>query len=70
MKNFAMLEKAQALVNTSVEDMQSGLWGYTTQADLEVLRMTYALCRRRRERTKCKFLAAKIRGLEKELKKA
>jgi hypothetical protein len=65
MKTFSMMQRAQALVNTSVQDMQSGLWNYTTQEDLDVLRIGYLLVRRRREETKCKLLKSKIRKLEK-----
>jgi hypothetical protein len=68
MKNYAMVQRAQALVNTSVQDMQSGLYNYTTQEDLDMLRIAYLIVRRRREETKCKILMSKIRKLEKTLK--
>ena len=70
MKNYAMMQRAQALVNTSVQDMQSGLSDYTTQADLDVLRIGYLIVRRRRAETKCKLLKSKIRKLEKALEQA
>lgn len=59
-------EKAADLINTSVQDMQSGLWDYTTEEDLAVLRLAYIMCRRRNETTKSKILASKIKRLQKE----
>lgn len=59
-------DKAAALINTSVQDMQSGLWDYTTEEDLAVLRLAYIMSRRRNEKTKSKVLASKIRRLLKE----
>ena len=70
MKNIAMRKRAEWLVNTSVQDMQSGLWQYTTQDDLDLLRLAYVIVRRRREATKCKVLASKIRKLDASLRSA
>lgn len=70
MKNRALLEQAQWLVNTSVQDMQSGLWNYTTQDDLKSLQLGYVMVRRRDEKTKAKILASKIKKLQKDLSKS
>jgi len=63
-------DRAAALINTSVQDMESGLWDYTTDEDLAVLRIAYIMCRRRREKTKGEILARKIRELDKEINHA
>jgi hypothetical protein len=56
--------QAQDLANTSLQDMQSGLGLYTTEEDLSILRIAYIIVRRRKEVTKCKVLASKIRKLD------
>lgn len=63
----AIRDRASSLVNTSVQDMQSGLWHYTTTEDLAVLRVAYIMARRRNEKTRSKILASKIRRLDKEI---
>lgn len=60
-----MAKDASNLVNTSVEDMQSGLWNYGAE-DLTTLREALKIATRRGEKTKAKILAAKIKKLEKE----
>ena len=62
--------QVDALINTSVQDMQSGLWNYTTEDDLTVLRIAYLRCRRRKQTTKCRILKSKIKKLERELGQA
>ena len=57
-------DQAQDLVNTSVQDLQSGLWAYQTEEDLAMLRIAYIIVRRRKEVSKCKVLASKIRKLD------
>ena len=52
-----------SFVNTSVEDMQSGLWSYN---DLDVLRAGLKVVERRKEKTKANILRRKIAKLEKE----
>ena len=59
-------QKASELINTSVQDMQSGLWHYTTEEDLAVLRVAYIMARRRNEKTKARILASKIKRLQRE----
>lgn len=54
------------LINTSVEDMQSGLWAYGV-ADLEMLRQAHKTVDARGEKTKAKILQRKIKQLEKQL---
>lgn len=58
-------EKARGLVNTSVEDMQSGLWSYTTHEHLRVLYAGLMIVTRRKEKTKVMILKRKIKQLEK-----
>jgi hypothetical protein len=62
-KTSVVLERARSLVNTSVQDMQSGLWGYKTREDLRVLALGLIYCRQRGEKTKVKMLEAKIKRL-------
>ena len=59
-------DRASDLIYTSVQDMQSGLWDYTTEEDLAVLRIAYVMARRRNEKTRSKILASRIRRLERE----
>lgn len=60
----AMRERVAWLINTSVQDMESGLWDYGVR-DLELLRAAQKTVTRRGEKTKAKVLASKIRQLEK-----
>jgi len=55
-------EQVNSLINTSVQDMQSGLWNYN---DLDVLCAAFRRVTRRGEKTKAKILGAKIKKLEK-----
>jgi hypothetical protein len=66
-KKSVVLQLARDLVNTSVEDMQSGLWAYKTRFDLRVLGAAFAIVNNRGEKTKAKILDRKIRMLKKEL---
>lgn len=61
-QNRTLQERVSSLINTSVDDMQSGLWNYN---DLNVLRPALIICIRRGEKTKVKILGAKIRKMEK-----
>lgn len=58
-------EQVDDLTNTSVQDMQSGLWSYGVD-DLQVLRAARRRCAKRGEKTRAKILAAKIKKLEKQ----
>lgn len=66
-KNSVVLMRARSLVNTSVQDMQSGLWAYKTREDLRVLGVGYHICKNRGEKTKARLLVSKIKKLRKEL---
>jgi hypothetical protein len=61
----AMRDRVDGLVNTSVQDMQSGLWNYGV-VDLDMLRAALRRVTKRREKTKAKILRSKISKLEKE----
>lgn len=61
-----MSSNAKHLVNTSVQDMQSGLWQYKVE-DLPVLREALKIVEQRGEKTKVRILSAKIKKLEKEV---
>jgi hypothetical protein len=63
-----MSEKVNGLINTSVEDMQSGLWQYGAK-DLEFLRAALLAVTRRGDKTKAKILGVKIRKIEKDAEK-
>ncbi len=54
-----------SFVNTSVEDLQSGLWAYN---DLNVLRAGLRVVERRGEKTKAAIIKRKIAKLEKQTK--
>jgi hypothetical protein len=56
--------RAQYLVNTSVQDLQSGLWQYKTRADLRVLRAALTIVNRRKETTKAKVLKRRIKQVK------
>ena len=62
MNSKSKSEQVSSLINTSVDDMQSGLWSYN---NLDVLRAALRTVKRRGEKTKAKILASKIRKLEK-----
>jgi uncharacterized membrane protein YfbV (UPF0208 family) len=57
--------RARDLVNTSVQDMESGLWFYTTHEHLQVLYAGLMIVNRRKEKTKAKILKRRIKQLEK-----
>ena len=61
----SLQERIDSLINTSVEDMQSGLYNYGVD-DLEILRAGHKRVVGRGEKTKAKILARKIKQLEKE----
>lgn len=61
------MARARFLVNTSVQDMQSGLHGYKTREDLRVLAIGLIIVRQRKEKTKVKLLTAKVNRLRREL---
>ncbi len=61
-----LLKRAHALADQSLDDIKASLSKYSTENDLKVLRISYVICRRRRETDKCELIAAKIRQLEKE----
>ena len=65
--NKELAEKARDLVNTSVEDMSSGLWFYTSREHLQVLRTGLMIVNKRGEKTKSRILKSKIKKLEKSL---
>lgn len=64
----SVFERAQDLVSTSVEDLQSSLPHYSSefQADIEVVRYGLQLCERRGERTKAAILKRKLKKMEAE----
>ena len=57
-------ERARDLVGTSVDDLQSGLWAYSTREDLRVLRAGLKIVKRRKETTKAKILERRIKKVE------
>lgn len=61
-------ERAISLVNTSVEDMKSGLWFYrgNVPEHLEIIRRGREIVKRRGEVTKLRLLDAKIKKMLKE----
>ena len=61
-----LAEKARDLVSTSVDDLQSGLWFYTTREHLRILYTALMIVQRRKEKTKAKFLKSRIKQLEKK----
>lgn len=52
-----------SFVNTSVEDLQSGMWNYN---DVKVLRAALKVVVRRGEKTKAAIIKRRISKLEKE----
>ncbi len=65
--NNELAQKARSLVNTSVQDMQSGLYNFTSRDDLQILRTALMIVNKRGEKTKFNILRRKIAKLEKEL---
>lgn len=61
-------ERAISLVNTSVEDMKSGLWFYrgNEPKHLEIIRRGIEIVKRRDEKTKLSILNAKLKKMLKE----
>jgi hypothetical protein len=68
MKKDDLQERAHNLINTSVQDMQSGLWFYQgADADhIEIVKRCLAICKRRGERTKVRLLESKLRKMKNE----
>jgi len=66
-EHLAISALAQDLVNTSVDDMQSGLWHYSTREDLRVLKAGLKIVNRRKETTKAKILTRRIKQVERGL---
>lgn len=58
-------ERANDLVGTSVQDLQSSLTHYKTLQDKKIIGIALMICRRRGEKTKVKVLQAKFNQLEK-----
>ena len=56
-------ERISWLIDTSVQDMQSGLWGYN---DVDFLKKALDVVEKRGEKTKAKVLKTRIRKLEKK----
>ena len=65
--NNELAQKARSLVDTSVQDMQSGLYNFTSRDDLQILRTALMIVNKRGEKTKVNILRRKIAKLEKEL---
>lgn len=63
-QRLAVSARAQNLVGTSVQDMESGLSHYSTRDDLLVLRAALKIVKRRKETTKAKILARRIKKVE------
>ncbi len=63
-EQLAVSKRAQDLVNTSVDDMQSGLYNYSTREDLRVLKAGLKIVNRRKETTKAKILKRRIKQVE------
>jgi len=63
-QQLAVIARAQDLVGTSVQDMESSLWHYSTRDDLLVLRAALKIVKRRKETTKAKILARWIKNVE------
>ncbi len=66
MMNKQLREDVDWLINTSVDDMKSGLYNYGIDR-LDVLRAAMKKCERRGEKTKAKVLASHIRKIKKEI---
>lgn len=71
-RSDSIQDRANFLVNTSVEDMQSSLYSYTylNISDVQTIRLGLAMCKRRGEKTKVKLLERKLKRMEKDLAKA
>jgi hypothetical protein len=69
-KTSAVMQRARALVNTSVQDMVSGLSHYCKREDLRVLAMGLIIVKQRGERTKIIFLERKIKQLRKSIRES
>ncbi|RJP53602.1 MAG: hypothetical protein C4583_04250 [Anaerolineaceae bacterium] len=62
-------KRAEFLVNTSVDDLQSSLEHYeANEDDIAVIRLGLKWCERRGEKTKALLLRRKLKKLEKEAK--
>lgn len=60
-------EEAQSLVNTSVDDMKSGLYFYQSSNPIHVaiIERGLKICKRRGEKTKAKLLESKLKNMKK-----
>lgn len=63
MNGKTLQEEVDGLINTSVQDMQSGLWGYTNPI---VIRAALKHVTERGEKTKAMILRRKLKNLEKQ----
>lgn len=66
-KNSVVLRRARNLVNTSVQDMQSGLSHYWSREDLRILSVGLIIVRKRGEKTKVSILERKIKKIRKDI---
>ena len=66
-KTSVVMQRARDLVNTSVQDMTSGLCHYCKREDLRVLAMGLIIVKQRGELTKTRILESKIKKLRREL---
>lgn len=66
-KNSVVLSRAKFLVNTSVQDMQSGIHTYWSREDLRVLSVGLIIVRKRGEKTKAGILERKIKAIRKDI---
>lgn len=66
-KNSVVLQRARNLVNTSVQDMQSGLSHYWSREDLRILSVGLIIVRKRGEKTKVSILERKIKKIRKDI---
>lgn len=62
-----VLNRARNLVNTSVQDMESGLHAYFKREDLRVLGAAWNIASSRGEKTKAVILARRIKQVKKGL---
>lgn len=66
-----IFKRAEFLVNTSVDDLQSSLPHYeANDEDIAVIRLGLKWCERRGEKTKVTLLKRKLKKMEKEAENA
>jgi hypothetical protein len=68
MERKSLKERVSWLVNTSLADMKSGLWGYSAKnpEDVEVIKRGLASYKRRGSKTGVLILTAKLKAMKKE----